>query len=805
MFLTTVINGRAAPDVNDEDVLFRLPLATDPSTHFYFDRDPAAGSARAWDGSGHTYDGHTGSDFSTGPRGLPIYAAADGILVARVDGYGDMQGPANGNYIKLNHGNDRNGIPIYSFYLHMTAGSPINLPLGSFIAAGTQIGGIGTSGNSTGFHLHFHLSYNGVATDPFASPGEISWWANQGSGHPSTATPAHKFAVGDYAQVFALINGDQLNVRGPNPTSPIIGYEPNGAIGQIIDGPSLSYINGDYTGSVYTRYKIQFPDGLVGWAAQNWLQANAGPQDIEVSQGGSPITDGQANVINFGTIPEHDPAPTRIFTVTNVGGQTLNLSTPTIPSGYSLIEGLASSLTPGASDTFTVRLDNTGVGTKSGSISFTNNDPDESPFNFPITGTVTTDTTHPTVDIVDITPDPYNGPLNSFTIVFSERVHGLTTANLQLTRNGGAIALTGAQALSTTDNTTYVLNNLAPLTAASGTYTLTLPASPSLWDDSGNTLDTGATETVKVQTNLFRGDAIDSGAADSYYLRRTLDGAGVEIFENVPPGPVPTYLLAWAGLTSLTFDTGGGNNSLTIDYSRLNPVPAGATGLTYLATGNGDNALNLTGNGTFTLAADASINTPNLSITSAGTNVTFNATQHLAALVLHNNAAGKLNGINRRLVTRALTIDGGATLDIGANPMIVDYNGVGPQETWNGTAYAGVTGLIAAGSLFSSTATAPLTTLAAAESADVYGLNATQTATYANEVVDSTSVIVKYTYSGDANLDGKLNVDDYGRVDINIGLGTTGWFNGDFNLDGKVNVDDYGVIDSNVGIQGVTL
>jgi hypothetical protein len=60
-----------------------------------------------------------------------------------------------------------------------------------------------------------------------------------------------------------------------------------------------------------------------------------------------------------------------------------------------------------------------------------------------------------------------------------------------------------------------------------------------------------------------------------------------------------------------------------------------------------------------------------------------------------------------------------------------------------------------------------------------------------------------YTYGGDANLDGKINVDDYGRIDFNVTLpGASGWFNGDFNYDGKVNVDDYGIIDFNVGIQG---
>jgi len=62
-----------------------------------------------------------------------------------------------------------------------------------------------------------------------------------------------------------------------------------------------------------------------------------------------------------------------------------------------------------------------------------------------------------------------------------------------------------------------------------------------------------------------------------------------------------------------------------------------------------------------------------------------------------------------------------------------------------------------------------------------------------------------YTYGGDANLDGKINVDDYGRIDFNVPLGTAGWFNGDFNYDGKINVDDYGIIDFNVGIQGPPL
>ena len=95
-----------------------------------------------------------------------------------------------------------------------------------------------------------------------------------------------------------------------------------------------------------------------------------------------------------------------------------------------------------------------------------------------------------------------------------------------------------------------------------------------------------------------------------------------------------------------------------------------------------------------------------------------------------------------------------------------------------------------------------LHTLAVADASDALGISGADTTTFMGETVDATSVLIRYTYGGDANLDGKVNVDDYTWIDGNIGLGTSGWYNGDFNYDGKVNVDDYTIIDSNIGIQG---
>ena len=67
-------------------------------------------------------------------------------------------------------------------------------------------------------------------------------------------------------------------------------------------------------------------------------------------------------------------------------------------------------------------------------------------------------------------------------------------------------------------------------------------------------------------------------------------------------------------------------------------------------------------------------------------------------------------------------------------------------------------------------------------------------------------VVVKFTYAGDANLDGKITIDDYVKIDNGIAAGLAGWSNGDFNYDGKINIDDYTkFIDVNIGAQGAPL
>ena len=97
-----------------------------------------------------------------------------------------------------------------------------------------------------------------------------------------------------------------------------------------------------------------------------------------------------------------------------------------------------------------------------------------------------------------------------------------------------------------------------------------------------------------------------------------------------------------------------------------------------------------------------------------------------------------------------------------------------------------------------------LTTIGIATASRALGIAPGATATWFGQPVAGTDALLAYTWGGDANLDGKINIDDYGRIDGNVGQSGSvfGWFNGDFNYDGKINIDDYGVIDGNIYRQG---
>ncbi|OWK30973.1 M23 family metallopeptidase [Sphingomonas mucosissima] len=98
---------------------------------------------------------HRGTDFAA-PTGTPIFAAGDATVT-----FAGMKG-ANGNFVRLHHANGWD-----TLYLHMNAIMPGISP-GTQIAQGTQIGEVGTTGRSTGPHLHYEIHVDGEPVDPLS-------------------------------------------------------------------------------------------------------------------------------------------------------------------------------------------------------------------------------------------------------------------------------------------------------------------------------------------------------------------------------------------------------------------------------------------------------------------------------------------------------------------------------------------------------------------------------------------------------------------------------------------------------------
>ncbi|MBI1310043.1 choice-of-anchor D domain-containing protein [bacterium] len=127
------------------------------------------------------------------------------------------------------------------------------------------------------------------------------------------------------------------------------------------------------------------------------VQAPMVPEIAVTGLGSTSIADGDSSPsttdgTDFGSVTLGGTALSRTFTVSNTGTATLTTSGLSVPAGYTITEPLSSSIAPGNSDTFTVRLDAAAAGTKSGEISFTTNDSDENPYNFSVTGSVQDDT-----------------------------------------------------------------------------------------------------------------------------------------------------------------------------------------------------------------------------------------------------------------------------------------------------------------------------------------------------------------------------------------------------------------------------
>lgn len=129
----------------------------------FVDQNTAASAIKDFNCGSNTYDGHKGTDISVFPYGfykmdnnqVEVVAAAAGTIIAKSDGNFDRNCTANNltaNYVIIQHADGSQAL-----YWHMKKNFVTTKIVGQTVATGEYLGIVGSSGSSSGPHLHFEV------------------------------------------------------------------------------------------------------------------------------------------------------------------------------------------------------------------------------------------------------------------------------------------------------------------------------------------------------------------------------------------------------------------------------------------------------------------------------------------------------------------------------------------------------------------------------------------------------------------------------------------------------------------------
>lgn len=382
----------------------------------YADVNPTTGGSTDYRSGPYQYDGHDARDsgpwgFSSQDLGIPVYAAADGFVDAASDGYFDREttfGNRPANYVQIDHGNG-----FKTLYYHFATNTVVVKP-GQFVRAGELIAHMGSSGISTGTHLHYTPYYRGAPIETGYAPtvynaaplpygGDVSKFffetgiSNnlQNSDINEHISNADRFAVGSsgtvsfWMQAYNLRAGDVLRWRY---------YRPNGTL----LGTSTFSVPQDYRfsmwwwnlnlttfSSVPGAWTVRFDISGVVEQSKTMTIDSAGAPAIRTTTSVGLINSGRTTPIDFGTTAVGGPSTQVSINIANHGTAPLTISNLRLPPGFALDSTAPAGVSVGGSVTLIVNLTSTDVGSKFGAISFDTNDPDTPKFWFNVSGKVT--------------------------------------------------------------------------------------------------------------------------------------------------------------------------------------------------------------------------------------------------------------------------------------------------------------------------------------------------------------------------------------------------------------------------------
>ncbi|MCL1470075.1 Calx-beta domain-containing protein, partial [Argonema antarcticum] len=341
---------------------------------------------------------------------------------------------------------------------------------------------------------------NNVVTRAF----QVQNYISAGGGSFTSTKAGDYFVLGNVASGGQMSNNISIVLK--DHTGAVIdqvqlggGGAPNGAASAIGDQAVARVPNATDTNNDASDFRKQ----------ATTLGANNNIPEIQVLETATNIPDNTGSV-NFGTTPL-GTAITKTFTIKNTGFNDLTLnSISPIGTGFSLASPFGSTtIAAGNSTTFEVQLDAANAGTFNGTISFGNNDADENPFNFDISGVVQA----PEVSITPGTNPNEEGVTNG-------------TLNVKLSTP----APTGGLTINFTPSGTA--NNPADYSFTAGTNVDTI-AIGSIVISAGK--DTATINVVPVDDNLIDpGETVDLTLTNgtNYTVSATNNNASLTIIDN---------------------------------------------------------------------------------------------------------------------------------------------------------------------------------------------------------------------------------------------------------------------------------
>lgn len=374
----------------------------------FADLDPRPGFLRDYRGGKFTYDtptfGHDAldiglADFSAADEGMPVLAAADGIVEAVNDGAFDRnkgfaypEPPAN--YVIINLGNGWR-----AKYWHLRKDS-VSVRVGDSIAAGDFLGWTGSSGFSTGPHVHFELTYNNHPVETMLDPA--TFWVTPPqypadyrhvikSGFSSNIPTASEwteqpqdirtFKPGNRLSFWviagAMMPGDTRTVRLQRPDGSMFLDQTSHPGSTFFQVSQWAYTVTLPTTNVLGTWTATWLQNGVELTRQNFTVSNSGVPELRVDLGGELIPSGRFTPVDFGESVPGSVGQTRTFDIRNFGSASLSLNSISVPTGFEIVSYPLTVLQPGQSTTLTIRLKTTSVGYYAGELRLATNDSDE--------------------------------------------------------------------------------------------------------------------------------------------------------------------------------------------------------------------------------------------------------------------------------------------------------------------------------------------------------------------------------------------------------------------------------------------